>query len=247
MLGIPQQNTNTKKFPKMVEQTAPVENGMYKAIFTGFTTLGFHEDDFNEGKFKFYVNLSFEAIEDMAGNKLGEFKKKFDDGTETVGPRCFFKEIPLADDLHHKSNGFAIAKALAPDTPTIARGKEKEHTYIVGFDWEKHLGKTVLLQISKRKAKSGTEYNKVESVMPLGLPLEGAIEPKFFNLYNPDLMEIFESLDGFTKKKIRESKPIAGEPEVVYRGESEEEEAPKAPVDAPEEEAPVDFDDDIPF
>jgi len=51
MLGIPQQNTNTKKFPKMVEQTAPVENGMYKAIFTGFTTLGFHEDDFNEGKF----------------------------------------------------------------------------------------------------------------------------------------------------------------------------------------------------
>lgn len=251
MLGIPQQNNNAKKFAKVIKQSAPVDNGMYKAIFTGFTTLGFQDDDFNEGQVKFYVNLTFEGIEDMAGTKLGDFTKEYDDGKKEVGPRCFFREIPLADDMHHKSNGFAIAKALDPNVATVTRGKENEHTYIVGFDWEKHLGKTVLLQISKRVAKkSGNPYNKLESVMPLGIPLEGRMEYTFFNLYNSDQQEVFDKLDGFTKKKIRESKRVPGEPEVIYRGEvaGEEEEAPKPPVEAPEPKAKdVDFDDDIPF
>lgn len=251
MLGIPQQNNNAKKFAKVIKQSDPVDNGMYKAIFTGFTTLGFQDDDFNEGQVKFYVNLTFEGIEDMAGTKLGDFTKEYDDGKKEVGPRCFFREIPLADDMHHKSNGFAIAKALDPNVATVTRGKENEHTYIVGFDWEKHLGKTVLLQISKRVAKkSGNPYNKLESVMPLGIPLEGRMEHTFFNLYNSDQQEVFDKLDGFTKKKIRESKRVPGEPEVIYRGEvaGEEEEAPKPPVEAPEPKAKdVDFDDDIPF
>lgn len=245
MLGIPQQNNNNKQFPKVVEKSAPVETGMYKAIFTGFTTLGFHEDDFNEGKVKFYVNLTFEAIEDMAGNKIPEFVKKFDNGDVEKGPTCFFREIPLADDMHHKSTGYAVAKALDPAVQTVARGKDKEHHYIVGFDWEANLGKTVLLQVTKKKAKSGTEYNKIENVMQLGLPLEGEIKPTFFNLYNPDLQDVFDGLDGFTKKKIRDSIRVPGEPEVIYRGEEAGEQPEPKPEPAPQPAA--DKDDDAPF
>lgn len=243
-LGIPQQNNNTK-FPQVVKQTDALPNGMYKAIFKGFVTLGFQDDDFNEGKVKFYSNFIFEAVEDMAGKKVGKFVKEFDDGSKEEGPTCFFKEIAITDSLHHKSNGFSIAKALDPNVKVVSRGKENEHQYIDGFDWEKALGTTVLLQISQKVAKkSGKAYNKVESVMPLGMPLEGELEPVFFNLYNPEQQEVFDKLDGFTKKKIRESKRIPGEPEVIYRGEEAGEEAPEAPE--PEQE-PVDKEDDVPF
>lgn len=247
MLGIPQQNAK-KDFPKVVKQTEALPNGMYKAIFCGFVTLGFHEDDFNEGKLKFYSNFIFEAVEDMAGNKVGNFVKEFDDGSKEEGPTCFFKEIAITDSLHHKSNGFAIAKALDPNVPVVSRGKENEHQYIDGFDWEKALGTSVLLQISQKKSKaSGRLYNKVESVMPLGMPLEGTKENIFFNLYNQDHKEVFEKLDGFTKKKIRDSKRVPQEPEVIYRGE-EADEAPQVPDPEPDAPQPkVDFDDDVPF
>lgn len=245
MLGIPQQNQK-KNFPQVVKQTEAVPNGMYKANFCGFVTLGFHEDDFNEGKVKFYANFMFEAIEDMAGNKVGKFVKEFDDGSTEEGPTCFFKEIAITDSLHHKSNGFAYAKALDPNVKVVSRGKENEHQYIDGFDWEKVLGTSVLLQISQKTSKtSGRKYNKVESVMPLGMPLEGEREPLFFNLYNQDHQEVFDKLDGFTKKKIRDSIRVPQEPEVIYRGEETEEEPEVPKVEEPKPQ--VDFDDDIPF
>lgn len=247
-IGIPQQNNNAKQFPKVVKKTDPVENGMIKAIFTGFTTLGFRTNDFDDTKMSFYVSLEFEGIEDMAGVKLPKMVREYDDGSKKEEPMCFFREIAMTDSMHHKSNGFAIAKSLDPNVPTVAKGKEKEHQYIENFDWQGNLGKTVLLQVSKKVSKAGNAYNKVESVMPLGIPLEGERDLLFFNLYEPEHKEIFDKLDFFTQKKIKESTRVPGEPEVIYRdevvGDPEPQEPQGEPAPAPKD---VDFDDQIPF
>ncbi len=250
-IGIPQINKPGKDFPKIVKQAEPVESGMYKAVYNRFITLGFQESDFEEGVVKFTTVFGFELVEDMMGVKVPHHWKEFDNGTREEGPRTLTREYPLNDQLHHKSNGFAIAKALDPQVPTIRKGKEKEHEYIVDFNWEENLGKTVLLQVVKKKAKAGHYYNQIQSVMPLGAPLEAQLPTVFFNLYNPNLQETFEKdVYGWEKKKIRERVNIPGEPPVVY-GDAEQEEAP-APQEAPVEQPPaiVDEDEDkndIPF
>lgn len=247
-LGIPQVNNGGGKFAKVVKQSEPVESGMYKAVFQRFITLGFHEDTYNEGKVKFYVTFGFEAIEDMMGNKIPHFKKEFDDGTEQTGPTMFFRDYPIADSLHHKSGGFAVAKALDPNVATVSRGKDNEHTYIDNFNWDENLGKSVLLQIEKKKSKNGNFYNRITNVMPLGAPLDVETDPILFNLYNPEHKEVFDSLDFFTKKRIKESLEIGGEPEVIYRETGNDEEQGEQEQEEKEnKEPPVDFDDDVPF
>lgn len=251
-LGIPQQQKQSN-FPKIVEQSAPVETGMYKAVFCRFVTLGFQNDDFNEGQVKFKTSMGFELVEDMAGNKIPDHVKKFDDGSVEQGPKCIFRDYPMADMLHHKSGAYAVAMAMAPETPTITKGKENEHRYIQNFDWPAHFGKTVLLQITKKQAKKPDEngnpkfYNKLESVMPLGMPLEQRTENMFFNLYDPDMQDAWDKLNGFEKKQIRESVRVPGEPVVVYiQDDAPAQEQPKQ--EQPAEAKPkVDFDDDLPF
>ncbi len=227
LLAIPQApNENAKKFPKVIEQAAPVEGGMYKASFKHFITLGFHINDFDdEKKLKFYTNFGFELVEDMAGNPIPNHWRKFDDGSEEESPKMVFREYTLANDLHHKSNGFTIARALFPQVPTVRRGKQKEHEYIVGFDWAQYLDTTVLVQVEKKQAKeSGNFYNKIMGVMPLGAELDTKVDPIMFNLYDSsqEMQDVFESdVSYFDKKKIKESLPMAGEPEVIYREEAE--------------------------
>lgn len=254
-LGIINVNGNgqqaNKAFPKVVNQAAPVESGMYKAVFTRFVTLGFSEDRFNEGKLKFFCNFGFELIEDMAGNKVPQHWKEFDNGTREEAPKCLFREYPITDRLHHKSGGFAVAKALNP-TVSVDSWVDRngnEHQYITNFDWKAALGTTVLLMIEKKISQAGNPYNQVKQVMPLGVQLDGALVPHvFFNLYDPTLQEVFDKdLFGYEKKRVRESTSLQGEPNVTYRTVVVEE-APAAPVAAPvEPNVAVDLTDDCPF
>lgn len=253
-IGIPQINKPNKDFAKVVKQAEPVEGGMYKAVFSRFVTLGFQKNDFEEDKIQFITVFGFELVEDMMGNKVAPHWQEFDDGTRKEGPKTVTREYPLNDQLHHKSNGFSIAKALDPQVPTIRKGKEKEHEYIVDFNWEEQLGKTVLLQINKKKAKAGHFYNQIQGVMPLGVPLEAQLPTVFFNLYNPDMEDVWQ--DGvypWEKKKIRERVLIPGEPAVVYGNDAQpmEPENKQEPKQEPQPQAVQDpdnnKDDDTPF
>ncbi|QQM14235.1 hypothetical protein [Vibrio phage VpJYP1] len=251
-IGIPQINKPNKAFKKIVEQAEPVEAGMYKAVFNRFVTLGFQESDFEEGKIQFITVFGFELVEDMMGNKVPNHWKVFDDGSREEGAKTLTREYPLNDQLHHKSNGFAIAKALDPQVPTIRKGKENEHEYIVDFNWDAQLGKTVLLQVNKKKAKAGHYYNQIQAVMPLGAPLDAQLPTVFFNLYNPDMQEVWDKeVYGWEKKKVSERRVIPGEPPVVYGDAPAQEEQPQ---EQPKEEAPqaivdeeANADDDRPF
>lgn len=230
-IGIPQINKPNKDFPKIVSQAEPVEGGMYKAVFNRFVTLGFQKNDFEEDKIQFITVFGFELVEDMAGNKVPNHWQEFDDGTRKEGAKTVTREYPLNDQLHHKSNGFTIAKALHPQVPTIRKGKENEHEYIVEFNWEEHLGKTVLLQINKKKAKAGHFYNQIQSVMPLGVPLEAQLGNTFFNLYDQNMQDTWDAdVYPWEKKKIRERVLIPGEPDVIYGNDAQ-------PMEAPKEEA----------
>ncbi|QEG09188.1 hypothetical protein CPT_Phriendly_036 [Vibrio phage Phriendly] len=250
-IGIPQINKPNKEFAKVVKQADPVEGGMYKAIFNRFVTLGFQKNDFEEDKIQFITVFGFELVEDMAGNKVPNHWQEFDDGTRKEGAKTVTREYPLNDQLHHKSNGFSIAKSLDPQVPTIRKGKENEHEYIVDFNWEEHLGKTVLLQINKKKAKAGHFYNQIQGVMPLGVPLAGELPTVFFNLYNPEMEDVWkDSVYPWEKKKIRERVLIPGEPAVVYGNDAEPMEAPKEEPKVEEPKAIIDEDkedNDLPF
>ncbi|AUR99130.1 hypothetical protein NVP1262O_44 [Vibrio phage 1.262.O._10N.286.51.A9] len=235
-----------KQFPKVIKQSDPVQAGMYKAVFNRFVTFGFHPDDYNEGKTKFYTHFGFELVKDMTDTDVPLHVREYDDGTKREDPKCVSREYALMDDMHHKSNGFMLAKALDPNVPIVTRGKENEHQYIVDFDWEANLGKTVLLQIDLKVSKAGNKYNKIVSIMPLGMPLEQKTESVYFNLYNPDLQEVWDKdVYGWEKKKITERVPVAGEPEVVYVNNNVQAEEPV--VEHKEDVPPVDFDDDVPF
>lgn len=255
-IGIHNPNAGKNKdFPKVVKQADVLPDGMYKAIFNRFITTGFQENKFEAGKIKFVTVFGWEIVEDMAGNKVADFWKEFDDGTREEGPRTLTRDYPLTDDLHHKSNGFAIAKALDPQVPTVRRGKEKEHEYIVEFDWEANLGKTVLLNVVTKKAEAGHFYNQVQAVMPLGVPLEARLHNTMFILYdNSEAMQKVykEDVYPWEKKKITERIVLPQEPDVVHGAapapknleEGKQDPAPAAPA---EPQPPMDFDDDIPF
>lgn len=241
-IGIVNNNAQqNKKFPTVVEQAPAIEGGMYKAIFNRFVTFGFHPDDFNEGQVKFYTHFGFELIEDMMGNKVPAHWRKFDDGTEREDPKTVTREYALMDEMHHKSNGFMIAKALNPNVEVHVRGKDNEHQYIIDFPWNEHMGTTVLLQVQKVKAKAGHFYNKIQQVMPLGVPLEQETENCFFNLYDSTLEEVWEKqVFGWEKAKIQDRVQIPGEPEVVYGDKKEAAPAPAIP-NIPEADLDVPF------
>lgn len=253
MLNIPSQQKKSS-FPKVIKQSEPVADGLYKAVFKQFITLGFQENEYDgEKNTKFYTNYGFELIEDMAGNKVPKHVREYDDGSTTEEPKFIFREYTLTQDMHHKSNGFTLAKALSPTVAVVKRGKNKEHGYIIDFDWKAALETSVLVQVETRVAKeSGNKYNKLINVMQLGIPMETEGSTIFFSLYDnsQEMQDVFNNdVSFFDKKKIRESVVMPGEPEVIYRAVGDDK-----PVDIPhkqeEKKDPiqdVDFDDDIPF